>query len=201
MTEYEREQVSALADGELDDSILDSLDRETVQDAWWRYHLIADAIHQRSPLCTDLNLSRRISAAIAAEPAILAPSRAARRPLPGFIRPAAGLAVAATVATVAILGVQQYQAERLGLPPETAQAVTAPAAPLPAREFSVPAPDRLAAAQTVAQPMVQPVQREIHTSAQISRYILNHNEYQSSMGVQGVTPYVRLVATGNNNDE
>lgn len=203
MTEYKREQVSALADGELESSTLDSLEyqSESLKDTWWRYHLISDAIHQRFPLCTDLTLSKRISAAIAREPTVLAPPRTGRRPLPGFIRPVAGLAVAATVATVAILGVQSYQAERLGPEPQTAQVAPAPA-PLPAREFAVSTADRMSpAAQPVAQPVVQPMPREIHSSAQISRYILNHNEYQSSMGVQGVTPYVRLVATDGKNPE
>ena len=53
----------------------------------------------------------------------------------------------------------------------------------------VSVPDRQAA---------QPIRRDMQSDLRISRYILNHNEYQSNVGVQGVTPHVRLVTTDTN---
>jgi negative regulator of sigma E activity len=113
------------------------------------------------------------------------------RTIPGFIRPIAGLAIAASVAAVAILGIQAYRPGELSPSAEIAQGQ-------PVRiersnlEFGVPVsvPDRQ---------VVQPVQLKIQSDARISRYILNHNEYQSRVGAQGVTPvsiFIEKVSTG-----
>ena len=62
-------------------------------------------------------------------------------------------------------------------------------------------PSNLEFGVQVSVPEVQatrPIRMEMQSDLRISRYILNHNEYQSNVGVQGVTPHVRLVTTDTN---
>ncbi|MEH6459508.1 sigma-E factor negative regulatory protein [Chitinimonas sp. JJ19] len=76
-----QEKLSAMVDGEWDDHELDalmaSISQEEGADAWRDYHLIGDAMNQRSVLSGDFmaNFSTRLEQ----EPAILAPNAMRRR--------------------------------------------------------------------------------------------------------------------------
>lgn len=196
MTDHNKAQVSALMDGELDEvAIKKVLEDRTTRQYWHRYHIISDIIQNRIPVNHDPQLSLRISELIRNEPAILAPTP---RRLPDYLKPVAGIAVAASVATLAILGIQQYQGQ--GSIPEQLPVVASTGAPvLPV----IPVPRINIQEAVVRAENVRPVQQTIQgpvfqrnpNNVQMSRYILNHNEYQSNAGVHGVTPHVRLVAT------
>lgn len=205
MTDHNKAQISALMDGELDAMETGKLLQDrTLKSTWHRYHIISDVLQNRTPT-PNLELSLSISELIRNEPAILAPTRKA---MPAYLRPVAGIAVAASVATLAILGVQQYRASQLqsSAPALASVADSNTMIPVPA-SAPVPLVVERAGVQPVlvstrtTVPMVQPVDNQTATyqagpdSQQISRYILNHNEYQSMAGVHGVTPHVRLVAT------
>lgn len=104
MTKPYHEQLSALVDDELDSSELQLLVRQAqrtdeLAERVGRYAVIRDALHRNLPEQVDPSLGRRISAALEEEPAHdgLA-SETSRR----WVRPAAGFAVAASVALVAI---------------------------------------------------------------------------------------------------
>jgi sigma-E factor negative regulatory protein RseA len=195
MTDHNKAQISALMDGELDDmAVKKLLEDRSIQQCWQRYHIISDVMHNHTPLNTDTQLARRISELIKAEPVLLAPTPS--RTLPAFLRPVAGMAVAATVAAMAILGVQQYRAGQL---------IDTPA-PVAANMISAPMPENRAGVpvQVAEVDVERPVQRVIQTpdyvpasvnNVKMSRYILNHNEYQTNTGVHGLSPHVRLVAT------
>ena len=95
------EDISRLMDGELDDE--PAVDRAVAvmrQDGamttWACYHMIGDAL--RGECRVAGRLSRRIAAALASEPTVLAPSRRVDRPA------AWAWAAAATVAAVAVVG-------------------------------------------------------------------------------------------------
>jgi len=189
MTEHKREQVSALMDGELDEVASSRLaEDESVKNIWRRYHLISDVIHQRTPQ-TSPHLAAKISELIKNEPTVLAPGH---RSFPAYLRPVAGIAVAASVATLAILGIQQYRNDTETREPVVAQLTVQSQSPV--RGIMIPA-------EQANMESIRPVQMEIQSDAKINRYIMNHNEYQSNAGVQGVMPYVRLVATDNNNND
>ena len=105
MSETQKERLSAFMDGETRDQreegqVLDALleDPET-RGAWARYHLASDCMNGRLPRRLDRTLADRVAESLRAEPAILAPSRGWR----GFARPVAGFAIAASVATLAVL--------------------------------------------------------------------------------------------------
>ena len=96
------EKISALMDGELDeraaDAAVELLRREPRAAETWRlYHLASDAIHEQPMLGADF--TARLSARLAAEPALLAPSRLpGRTPTQRFL-----FAAAASLAAVALV--------------------------------------------------------------------------------------------------
>ncbi len=197
MTEKMSEKLSALMDGELDSADCpDTFGNKSLTRIWRRYHIISDIMHHRTPIHTHSSLSDSISQAIQDEPTVFAPSPRSRT---AIIKPIAGLAVAASVAAIAILGIQNYQLKNNAVDGQTIQIelVSSTTAPL---EYGVPVAPRNATISDSTATAI-PVQLQIPADSRISRYILNHSEYQSNIGVQGMTPRIRLVATESNENE
>ena len=186
MIEQNKAQISALMDGELDDmAVKKLLEDKSIKQTWQRYHIISDVIQNRVPINTSSQLALRISELIKNEPAIVAPSR---QKILNYFKPVAGAAVAATVAAMAILAVQQYRAD--DLTPATPVAVNIP---VPAQVNQVGVPVQIVQADNVRQVRQQQLIESNPDNVQIRRYLLNHNEYQMNMGVHGAVPHVRLV--------
>ncbi|HEH9417103.1 MAG: sigma-E factor negative regulatory protein [Aeromonas sobria] len=130
-----KEQISALMDGELSDAeVLNELEMDSdLQETWGRYHLIGNAMRGDLSVNLQLDLSTSIMAALEDEPTILAPKPVEAAPvlqpvvapvktdsnvIPLFRRVGQQLgqyAIAASVAAAVIFGVQQYQGQD-GLP-------------------------------------------------------------------------------------
>lgn len=114
MTESSRENLSSLMDGELDRKGRKFLLRRLAGDAemkasWCRMHTVRACLHQEH-LATD-NLVDRVAAALDAEPA---PSRS----LPArLLRPVAGGAIAASVAVMAIVGINSSMLQQQATEP------------------------------------------------------------------------------------
>ena len=179
-------------DGELDDSSYKSIIKDAeIKRTWHRFHLISDIMHQCNPVHTQTILSQRISDSIKQEPAILAPTN---KSLPAYFKPIAGLAVAASVAAIAIMGIQQLQTSTPESAPQIAQVQRPQVVPSPQIQqanlvTSIPVQLR----QTQA---VRSGQLQMTPDLRINRYILNHNEYQSNLGLSRMAPNIRLVSTG-----
>jgi sigma-E factor negative regulatory protein RseA len=175
MNKENREWLSALADGELQgqelEQALNALQRDPkLQESWRHYHLIRDAVSSNLDEAMDLQLHSRISDAIAEEPIVLAPQR--RRP---WIKQVAGLAIAASVTAIAIVGVQTMNS----IGPQPA------AAPMAGKqEYMRIEPTLVAGAEE---------KNEEGTENRLTPYLVNHNEFSSNRGMQGVLPYVRIV--------
>ncbi|MBL1376892.1 sigma-E factor negative regulatory protein [Zobellella iuensis] len=118
-----KEHISALVDGEIQDKVLlERLGRDSeLAETFGRYHLYGDVMRNELPNYLQLDLSDRIAAALEQEAAILAtpaPDTGERRqakvlrPLFGRVAPLARqlgqFAVAASVSAAVIFGVQQY---------------------------------------------------------------------------------------------
>lgn len=107
MNEKKLEALSALMDGECHDTDTQALDGwsrdEGLRAAWGRYHLISECMRGTLPRHMDPALAGRIAVALRNEPAILAPDVSAPRP---WLKPLAGMAIAASVATLAVVGIQ-----------------------------------------------------------------------------------------------
>ena len=112
--EYDQgEQVSALVDGELRGDELQSLVDQAKADEELglrleRYALIRDALHRNLPeqVATDGSLAERVSQALESEPAHQIPQTGEPVPAPRsrrWVAPIAGMAMAASVAVVAVV--------------------------------------------------------------------------------------------------
>lgn len=120
MDKLGQEWVSAAVDGEIDEQMLAELAADKDSHEQWRdYHMIGDAMRGEFPKTIHLDLSANIAAAIENEPTIIAP---VKRETPNEVKvKTTGLsnvipmfkqfgqyAIAASVALVAVVGVQNY---------------------------------------------------------------------------------------------
>ncbi|MGD0490852.1 MAG: sigma-E factor negative regulatory protein [Steroidobacteraceae bacterium] len=181
MSEQIREQVSAFLDGELPGSETELLLKRLMRDAvlresFGRYALIGEALRgaghgaQRSPLSRGFTAG--INAAIDGEAAPAAPLPMHVR-APRWWRPVAGAAVAASVAAVAVVALQQraVSPSLRALVPMTAQSV---ARPKEALSYTVPA-----AAPAEQTPAMLP-------AARLTSYVFAHSRYSSVLGQSNV---------------
>jgi len=173
MSEQKYEKLSAIIDDESD--INDELIQKICADEellarWQSYHLIRDTLTQHLPEHGAVDISARVAAALENEPTVLAP---VRRTIPQkLLKQAAGLAVAASVATIAIMAVQTNKLE-------SNDATTSVA------RIEQPKIDNSAIAQ--ARLRNQAIQ------SKLNGYLVNHNEYSVSARMQGMMPYMRIV--------
>lgn len=184
MSEQLQEQVSAFVDGELPqhetELLLRRLDRDRdLQRAYARYVTIGAAL-RREPLGSRSNtLVERVRAAVAQEST---PPGRVSRPLLArsgrWLRPLAGAAVAAAVAAVAILGVQQLQ-----LTDETAGASQVASVQTPGPAPVIASTDSAEPPSYVVPPF-NPERRAV-PAARLTNYVLAHSEY-SSLGRRNV---------------
>lgn len=182
MSEQLYEQISAFVDGELPEHetelLLRRLEREPeLRAALVRYTAIGANLRETSR-GASLGFVERVGAAIAAEaPAAGRQVVATRR----WLRPLAGLAVAATVAGVAILGMQQLQGP--GQAPAAQIAATdAPLNTSPVVIGEVGAVDDAPIYTVPAPAQVTP----IVPAARLTNYVVAHSQYSSTLGRRNV---------------
>ena len=193
MTDKINERLSELMDGEFGDhseQIIDDLVKEpSLQKVWARYHLISDSLKQNLPQAIHINLAENVSKAISCEPAIFKPGKIS---IQTIVKPVVGFAIAASVAAMAILSLQQNgddQAETAL--PQIAKQVTVPAAS--DSQYVFPA-----SADRVETRQVKPVQ-QTGSNSRMNSYLVNYNEYRTThTSMQGLIPYVRVIAHENN---
>ncbi|MDX1252715.1 MAG: sigma-E factor negative regulatory protein [Gammaproteobacteria bacterium] len=182
MTEKFNEKISAFMDGDLTAhearQVIEEMKRSPVSRVCWgRYHLIGDALKNNLPSTIQHDLAARISQVIEAEPVLpitFAP-RKKTTVISSFFKPLAGLAVAASVAAVAVVSFD------MGGASSTAQVQTMAAAPPPVLAVNHPP------AALVAAPLVVD---EAEAQSRLENYLVNHSQYSTSVVVQ---PAVRMV--------
>ena len=202
MSEQIREQVSAFLDGELPDTETDLLLKRLTRDgelreSFGRYALIGEALRGSGSQILSRGFASRVNLAIDGEPAQVAahapPARAS-----GWWRPLAGVTVAAGVAAVAIVALQQRAiSPRVnGASPITAQNVAAvPNAAVP----NVAAPKTAALTAMPAQGGGGPREAISYTvpatstdapsalaPGRLTNYVFAHSKYSSGLGQRGV---------------
>jgi sigma-E factor negative regulatory protein RseA len=188
MSEEKRESISAMLDDELDSqsgSIVDDLlHSASLKDSWARYSLISDVLKKQMPESMDFNLADRISADVENEPTVLAPRKPATQ---NFLKPVAGFAIAASVAAMAILGIQQNNET---IEPNSSQIVSF----TPQATLNI-APTQLVSSNPDAEAQLRLV--NANKRARLNSYLVNHNESRINSGFQGMQPYVRTVTFEN----
>lgn len=166
------EKLSALLDNELSElderRVLSALGADpALRAAWERYHLIRAAMRRELDAVAPGHLPGTIAKAIAAEPS----HRAGRRLAVNAARLAGGLAIAAAVATVAIINFP----------------LLTPGGPVTMADKS--APTTTAAARDAARPSA---------NNPLDAYLVEHNEFAPTAGMANMLPYVRTVNHDNN---
>lgn len=174
MSEQIREQISAFLDGELPASETELLLKRLTRDAelresFGRFALIGESLRaNRSPLSRGFAL--RVNATIDGEPTVASAPLGALRVRPTYWwRPIAGAAVAAGVAAVAVVALQQRT-----VTPVKPIASTAPAV-VQMRSSTEPARPYVVPAAAAAVPASLP-------PARLTNYIFAHSRYSSMLG-------------------
>ena len=163
-----KENISALLDGEGNDlereRALRALGTDPVlRGAWERYHLASAAIRRELDVMVSSDLADRIHARLQQEPH----NDGRRRPFtPRVLKFTAGLAIAASVATVAILN----------LPP-----LVSPSAISTARHAT--------GKSTVADARQTPPAQQ----NALNPYLVQHGEFTPAAGMNGMLSYVRVI--------
>lgn len=182
MSEQIREQVSAFLDGELPNTetelLLKRLTRDgELRESFGRYALIGEALRGAgSPILTR-GFAARVNLAIDGEPAQV-PGHANQARASRWWRPLGGVAVAAGVATVAIVALQQ-RAISPGL-----RAASAPTAQNIVPQSSVAAGAREALSYTV--PGRSADVPAALAPARLTNYVFAHSKYSLGLGQRGV---------------
>jgi negative regulator of sigma E activity len=192
MSEQIREQVSAFLDGALPDTetelLLKRLTRDgELRESFGRYALIGEALRAEGSQTLTRGFASRVNLAIDGEP-VHVPALATRTRESRWWRPLAGVTVAAGVAAVAIVALQQRAISPLAnrASPVAAQNITAPLQvaagnPLPVQAGAGP---REALSYTV--PAVSTDAPSAIAPARLTNYVFAHSKYSSGLGQRGV---------------
>lgn len=173
MSKETREHISSLMDGEISRETSRFLVRRLGTDeelcaTWARYHLVRDCLRNQDGGLAREDLCTRIRSEIENDDVRQAPRRTAA----GWLKPVAGVAIAASVALMAVMAVDPGTSPALQAPGAVSQGVAAEA-------FSSPQgiSDSTVASQTVS-------------TRQMNQYLLRH--YQAA-GNGGGRTFVRFV--------
>ena len=174
MTDPVKEQLSACLDGELPEAELDMLLKQVARDpqlrgAMGRYALIGETLRSQGTMTAPADFSAKISAAIASEPEIASSVRV--KPAVSWLKPAAGFAVAAGVAAIAILALRQ--------PEQTAPTTYIADTAAPAAAESSPEPASYIVPTSTDSSGFVP-------AARLTNYVVAHSEYSSPLGRRSV---------------
>lgn len=189
-TEQELEQLSALVDGALDARQgRELLARLGAQDGlrgrWARYHLIGDALRGELAGAAALGVAARVRERLADEPVVLAPARARLRQRAAWLRPALGLAAAASFGAAVVVLMPRLETPTAG----PGVATVGSPVPVPAA-----APVGRPVEWTVVQqvPVTRWQARSPDVETELHRFLADHSEFAAT-GVKGAMPLATLV--------
>ena len=186
MSKESLEHLSSLMDGEISRESGMFLTRRLASDdalceTWERYHLIRDCIRQPGSKLVVSGLSQKLNAKLSAEEAPAVSVSLKRQ----WIKPVSGLAIAASVALMAIVVTAPQQGTAPGTTTESAlvQPVNQPFV----------SPNNLPLAP-VSQPASYSSEGQ-SGNARLNAYLLRHNQIARTAGRQGFVSFVPIVAT------
>lgn len=184
MSDDKLEAYSALLDGESElaehKPLLDGLaDDEAARARLARYRMIGDGLRGESPRPDALDIADRVRAQLQREPVVLAPrARRAAPRIPRWWQPAAGLAIAASVALLAVGLVPHLVSDAPDQSPASVQVVGMP----------------VASPVFVSNSSGQSVPRDPAPESRLTRYLADHSEVASQTGMPGIVPYASFVS-------
>jgi sigma-E factor negative regulatory protein RseA len=183
-----RENLSSFMDGEVDKSAAAFLVRRLANDTalratWDRFHMIRDCLRQQESNVVEADLCARVREAIDREDS----TREVRKSPMSWFKPVAGVAVAASVAFVAVLMVGPGQQAVIEGPAQ-GESVTALAEPFVSPNMGNPLP--------ASQPVNLAGQRTTEQE-KAKAYLLRHYQVSGDSAGQGFIALVPIVATSN----
>ena len=184
---FDGEQVSCCVDGEANDYLRLLSQNEKARERWCRFHFIGSVIRDSAVTPLPENFHKRVMQAISNEPTVFAPGSVSPRKFSfnrQSLKPLAGMAIAATVAAVTVLGFQNfYASERGQLLLSALRGDTSPAA------VELPAGDN----NLVSSQAEKILASNKLSDSELDAYLLGHMEQSTGGGsAQGMLPYVRL---------
>lgn len=173
-----KEKLSAFVDNELNTSdegrVMAALEKDVeLRRTWERYHLMRSALRQDLGAMVMPDVIERVAARIESEPVNVVAFRRQK-----MVRHVGTLAIAASVAAIAIAGVQWLNQPA--------------SAPLPPVAASQPAAGNIIRASSMRWNMKEP-----EAESALNAFLIEHNEFASSSGIGGMMPYVRVVGYDN----
>jgi sigma-E factor negative regulatory protein RseA len=190
MSEQIREQVSAFLDGELPNTetelLLKRLTRDgELRESFGRYALIGEALRGSGSQILTKGFASRVNLAIDGEPVTAHAAASAVREKRWW-RPLAGVSVAAGVAAVAIVALQQRAiAPGIGAAATTAQNTSIPAAVTARNQSAVQGGGGPREALSYTVPASSDAPAAI-APARLTNYVFAHSKYSSGLGQRGV---------------
>lgn len=188
MNILERESLSAVIDGEANERVMlgmsRRLSRDTeIRDTLIRYQMIGDCLRGEEVDPRVNGIVTAVSRRLAEEPTVLSPGK--KRHRPRWLQPAAGAAIAASVAAMGIfLGPRFISQSEPEIVPKSGdlQVVAQPIGDV------APAPSLVSHRETRWKTL------ENQTQSRLDRYLEKHSQYATQGGVQGVMPYTSFVS-------
>lgn len=181
-----REHLSSLMDGEVSQETGRFLVRRlgadgNLRETWARYHLIRDCLRNQEGQFVQTELSNRVHRALSED---MSPA-SGRPPLNKWFRPAAGFAVAASVALIAVMTVTG--GNQLDLKPSVAN----PLSSVVNESFTSP---NIAAGTPRSTP-VNLSGTSDRENQRMNAYFLRHYQVTGDAGGRGFVPFVPIVVT------
>lgn len=179
MSDKINEQMSAMFDDELNAEEYELLIRRLKQDEqlqanWQRYQLISDVLKKDNPIVHGDSFVGAVSKKIAQESTIKQASVASSGTHFSWLKPITGVAIAASVAAMAIVGIQNInpgQSPAESVPALAQSPISQPIQPVAGTRWNMQQPE---------------------TEMRLSGYLVNHSEYTSSISLQGMVNYARI---------
>lgn len=174
-------------DGELEGihAVKSALGSREVHACWHRYHMIRDILRDSRPVKLSNDFCLRLMQTLENEPAVFNPRALRSRKSPftkNILKPVAGLAIAASVATVTVFLLQNVYLSPAG------DNIT-----VAANTPRVESPKLALTSQPAGSGMTVAVEGEATASEDdLNAYLIRHMEYASAGGGAGMLPYVRL---------
>lgn len=190
MTTESREHLSSFMDGEEVPEASRFLVRRLgadgeLRDTWARYHLIRDCLRHQDGHIARSGMSGRVGAAISSDPVTHAGARMARN----WLRPVAGMALAASVALVAVFTVSNIGTP--GAAPGSVEFSSVPDSGTATQSFTTPTVGSII-------PASQPVNlsgRSPQDQSRMNTYLLQHYQIAGESGGRGFLPFIPIVVT------
>ena len=182
MSDYLRNQLSAFIDGELPKHEIELLFKRLdgnpeLRATLARYTLVGESLRTRSAEGPSRTFAERVRAAVRESGPLAANlAKSARWQQVRWLKPVAGVAVAATVASVAILGLQRIQDPLTDQAPQVA--ATLPVQPVVTSEPADGSPSYIVPAPGSAGSLVN--------AARLTNYVVAHSEFSSPLSRRSV---------------